>query len=198
MGKYSKKSDNFVEDKYTRGLNSERYEAEKELIRRGFNRDDNGSYKFEKDYEGHSEKYEPTNLGPLFLIIVGTLLLITALFCTHFILGYSINFTLHIWIGFGVSLVLAILSKGRSKFFNFIFFLGCFSILTRFFVTIIEYTEGTTYIEFLSSNTTDLIDLIKYGFFYAIYIFFAPYFLMKYGTFYIRTLTKSKHKRIHQ
>lgn len=160
------------------------WEAGDELENRGYVQTRKGEW---------VEIYEPFVTSRTLLFFAGVIALLAGLFCTHFILGYSTNYTIQIWVGFVVSLVLMILTRGRSKFFNFIFYLGCFALLTRLFVNIIEYSEGQSYMSFLfEDETTDLIVLIKYGLFYAIYIFFAPYLLMKYGTSYVRLLRKAK------
>lgn len=196
MPDYSRKTETELEDIYLEGSNLSRAEAEEELMRRGIEQDDDGYFEFESEYQEPKDKsinYDEVKFGPIVLGILGIAVLLVGLFCTHFILGYSTNYTTEIWVGFGISLVLMILTRGRSKFFNFIFYLGCFAFLTRLFVNIIEYSEDQSYMSFLFvDETTDMIDLIKYGFLYAVYIFFAPYLLMKYGTSYVRMLRKPK------
>ena len=129
----------------------------------------------------------------MFLIVVGIIVLLGSLIGTHFILGYSVNFTVPIWIGFGISFLLMILAKGNSKFFNFIFFLGCVAASTRFFATIIGLIENTDYVTYIYADSTGIGDMIKYGFFYAIYIFFVPYILMKLITGIVRMISKPKY-----
>lgn len=115
----------------------------------------------------------------MFFAVIGIVVLIACLLGSHFAIGYSVNFTRYIWIGFSIALVLMVLGRGRTKFLNFIFFLGCLAASTRFFATIVGLFEDTDYVHYFYAESTSLGDLLKYGFFYAVYISIVPYLLMK-------------------
>ncbi|WP_160719662.1 hypothetical protein [Bacillus sp. USDA818B3_A] len=195
MPDYHFRSDSDLKDDYYRGDPSQRDEAIKELSRR-YGRDDDGYFEFENGYEdpddikakNESDSSSIFGLAPLFLIIIGIVVLIACLLGAHFVLGYSVNFSRYIWIGFSISLMLMVLGRGNSKFLNFIFFLGCLAATTRFFATIVGMIENSDYVSYLYADSTSLWDMIKYGFFYAIYILIVPYLVLKICTALARVL----------
>ncbi|MBM7620002.1 hypothetical protein JOC95_001854 [Bacillus tianshenii] len=178
MSKYSNKNSSELESLYQSG-HSDNYKIEQELFRRGYDQDNDGYFSFEEEYGQGNGKEEESGLGALFLLIFGAVLVVASLIGSHFILGYSTNYTPHIWIAFGLSFLFMVLSRGRSKFLNFVFYLGCFALATRLFVTIIEMLENEVYVSYITHDSTTLTDMIKYGFYYGIYIAFVPYLTMK-------------------
>ncbi|MGD6991092.1 hypothetical protein [Sutcliffiella horikoshii] len=184
MANYSKKSVEELEVIYE---NSNSYGVEQELLNRGYEQDDNGYFEFEEEYGKEEEDF---GLGALFLLIVGALLVMASLIGTHYILGYSTNYTSHILICFALTSLFMVLSSGKSKFFNFLFYLGCFALATRLFVPIIEMLENDTYVNFITRDATTLSVLIKYGFYYGVYITLVPYISMKIITALTRSIRK--------
>ncbi len=190
MADYSRKTDEELQRIYDGGNGGDELSAEFE--ERGYELDPYfGLWSKKKEVKEEEE----SGFGSLFLVILGVIVLIASLIGANIIIGYAVNFTKYIWIGFAITLLLMILGKGRSKFLNFIFFLGCLAASTRMFATIIGMVENTDYVTYFFAESTGILDMIKWGFFYAVYIFIVPYIVMKLITAIVRGVSKTNSNK---
>lgn len=187
MADYSRKTDEELQRIYERSNGGD--DISFALEDRGYELDPYSGVWSEKKED---RKEEESGFGSLFLAIIGGIVLIASLIAANIVIGYAVNFTKYIWIGFSITFLLMILGKGRSKFLNFIFFLGCLAVSTRMFATIIGMVENTDYVTYIFAESTGILDMIKWGFFYAVYIFIVPYIVMKLITAIVRGVSKTK------
>ncbi|MCM3568992.1 hypothetical protein [Neobacillus mesonae] len=165
MGKYSKYADDELME-----MAEYDYGAEEELYSRGYAQD-SGRWITETEMS--------FALGKIILEIA---LVIALLLGTHFLVAYSIDFQLYVFIGFPITFLLMILGKGTSKFFNILFWIGCWALATRCFPLVFELIEDADYVEYFNAGP-GLWEWIKYGFIYAAYAAIIPYLVMKIITF---------------
>ncbi|QJX80373.1 hypothetical protein [Priestia megaterium] len=130
----------------------------------------------------------------IIIAVVGIAFIIFLIFAQGALVGYSINYTPLIIIGFVLTGAIMYVSGGSNKFLNFLFYLGCFALATRFFATIVGYYEGVPYLNYIYAETTHLGGLIKYSIFYFIYIVLVPYGLMKLVTMMVREFKTPKQQ----
>lgn len=132
--------------------------------------------------------------GGILLIAMAIGLLFVSILAQGALVGYSVNYTPFVIIGFILTAVFMYMGNGKSAFLNGLFYVGCFAIATRFFAVIVEYYEGVPYVNYIMADTTHLGDLIKYTFFYFVYICLVPYGLMKLVTMMVREFKTPKQQ----
>ncbi|QJX80746.1 hypothetical protein [Priestia megaterium] len=199
MGKYSHKSDNDLEIMRLKGGDSinDSLDIEIELENRGYEQDENGYFAFEPEHKPniHNADFaddEGSSDWFLFKLILGAAFVIFCLFGTSVIVGYAINYSIYIYIGFIITFVFMYLAKASIPTLNFLFYLGCFSLMTRFYADLVGYWEGTDYLTFIYRDSTHFIDSLKYAVIYIFYIAIVPYLLFKS----IKMITlATKHKK---
>ncbi|GAB6462114.1 hypothetical protein bcgnr5390_11220 [Bacillus luti] len=187
MGNYTNKTDEELERIYEHGSDSERRRADKELENRGLIEDEYGNRK--------QDVPDVPNIGGSLLFILGLAALVAGLLGSLIIVTGAVVYEAYIYIGFILTFVLMYLAKGRFPFVNFLFYLGCLALATRLFANVIEMMENVDFATFLNRRGDGLGGIIKYGFLYAIYIFFIPLFSMKLITAIVRKMhSKSENK----
>ncbi|WP_456363959.1 hypothetical protein [Priestia aryabhattai] len=186
MGKYSNKSDYELEILREQGGDSvnDSLEIEIELENRGYEQDENGYFEFEPEHKSkinnvNGEENEVSGNGSLFKFVLWAAFVVFCLFGTPVIVGYSINYSVVIYIGFILTFVFMYLTKATLSTLNFLFYLGCFALMTRFYADLVGYWERTEYLTFVHRDSTNNIDLIKYAVIYIIYIAIVPSLLYK-------------------
>ncbi|MDU9693621.1 hypothetical protein O0Q50_20820 [Priestia aryabhattai] len=186
MGKYSHKSDYELEIMREQGGDSlnDSLEIEIELENRGYEQDENGYFEFEPEHKSNihndgSVGNEESGDGFLFKFILCAAFVIFCLFGTPIIVGYAINFSFFIYIGFILTFAFMYLGKAVLPTVNFLFYLGCFALMTRFYADLVGYWEQTNYLTFVHSDSTHFVDLLKYAVIYIFYIAIVPYLLFK-------------------
>lgn len=194
MTDYSKKSNYELEELYKSGEYSDSLESE--LIRRGYEQDKNGYWEFEEKYNP-SEAYGDFEFGLDVFKVVLIIALVVALLwggitIAHIFIGYADRYATLIYSGFGLSFLLMYYFKGKSKFANFIFYLGNFALATRMFTFIICNIENkkdfATYF-----FDADLGTLTKYTIIYIIYILIVPKISTSIITGITRKIIESKY-----
>lgn len=165
MGKYSSYGDEELME-----MAEFDYEAEEELSSRGLHKVD-GEWVSDADLSFGIAK-----------LIFGIALVIALLLGTHFLVAYSIDYQLYIYIGFPITFLLMFLGRGTSKSLNIIFWIGCWALATRCFPLVFQMIEGADYIEYFYHGP-GLWEWIKYGLIYVAYAALIPYLLMKIVTF---------------
>jgi len=186
MGKYSHKSDYELEIMREQGGNSvnDSLEIEIELENRGYEQDENGYFEFEPEHKSkinnvNDVESEVSGDGFLFKLILGAAFVIFCLFGTPVIVGYAINYSVIIYIGFILTFVLMYLAKATIPTLNSLFYLGCFALMTRFYADLVGYWEHTDYLTFIYRDSTNNVVLIKYAVIYIVYIAIVPTLLFK-------------------
>lgn len=186
MGKYSNKSDYELEILREQGGDSvnDSLEIEIELENRGYEQDENGYFEFEPEHKSkinnvNGEENEVSGNGSLFKFVLWAAFVVFCLFGTPVIVGYAINYSVVIYIGFILTFVFMYLTKATLSTLNFLFYLGCFALMTRFYADLVGYWERTEYLTFVHRDSTNNIDLIKYAVIYIIYIAIVPSLLYK-------------------
>jgi hypothetical protein len=186
MGKYSHKSDYDLEVMRLKGGDSinDSLDIEIELENRGYEQDENGYFAFEPEHKPniHNADFEDDEGSGdwfLFKLILGAAFVIFCLFGTPVIVGYAINYSIYIYIGFIITFIFMYLAKATIPTLNFLFYLGCFSLMTRFYADLVGYWEGTDYLTFIYRDSTHFIDSLKYAVIYIFYIAIVPYLLFK-------------------
>jgi len=199
MGKYSHKSDNDLEIMRLKGGDSinDSLDIEIELENRGYEQDENGYFEFEPEHKPniHNADFarnETSSDWFLFKLILGAAFVIFCLFGAPIIVGYAINYSVYIYIGFIVTFAFMYLAKATIPTLNSLFYLGCFALMTRFYADLVGYWEGTDYLTFIHRDSTHFIDSLKYAVIYIFYIAIVPYLLFK--SIKIITLA-TKHKK---
>lgn len=146
------------------------HKAEEELISRGFHEDG--------DRWAHDSE---VSFG-LAKVIFQIVLILAFLLGTHFLVAFSMDYQLFIYIGFPITFILMFLGGGKSKFLNIIFWIGCWALATRCFPLVFQMIEGADYIDFFY-NAPGFWVWIKYGLIYSAYAAIVPYLVMKIVTF---------------
>lgn len=204
MGKYSHKSDNDLELMRLKGGDSinDSLDIEIELENRGYEQDGNGYFAFEPEHKPniHNADFERDETSSdrfLFKFILCATFVIFCLFGTPVIVGYAINFSFYIYIGFILTFSFMYLGKAALPTVNFLFYLGCFALMTRFYADLVGYWEHTSYLTFVHSNSTHFVELLKYAVIYIFYIAIVPYLLFKViKTITLATLVKKEKSNL--
>lgn len=199
MGDYSNKSDEELERLYYEGNTRASRDAENKLYDRGYTLDsDSDTWDLASNQnDTHSVGIPiPTGQGTFLLflaILIGGLI---AFFIGGFlVIAYAVEYATYIYIGFVLSFVLLCVTKGNSRFINFLFYLGCLALATRLFTNVIELFENVDYVTFIMRDTDGLGVIIKYGIIYIIYAAIIPLLFMKIITTIVRKIhLKSKNK----
>ncbi|APH04166.1 hypothetical protein [Bacillus weihaiensis] len=146
------------------------YEAEIELEERGYVKS-----------KGHWVNDDSSTVFAIGIIKIALViaLLIFVFIGAHFIIGMSVVYQVYIYIGFVVTTVLMYLTRAKSKFFNFLFYLGCLAIATRQFANFIGHFIGEDYMTYVFIQDADTDVLFKSGFYYIVYTLIVPYLMMK-------------------
>lgn len=201
MGKYSHKSDYELEIMYEQGGDSisDSLEIEIELENRGYEKDKNGYFEFEPEHKSNINnadfaENEASGDWFMFKFILGTAFVIFCLFGTPVIVGYAINFSLYIYIGFILTFTFMYLAKAALPTLNALFYLGCFALMTRFYADLVGYLEHTDYLTYIYSDSTHFLDSFKYAVIYIFYIAIVPYLLFK-SIAMITLATKNKKEK---
>ncbi|WP_456364758.1 hypothetical protein C1N73_28540 (plasmid) [Priestia aryabhattai] len=139
------------------------------------------------------EMHDANAKGVMFIAMAIGLLFFSIL-AQGALVGYSVNYTPFVIIGFILTGVFMYMANGSNAFLNGLFYVGCFAIATRFFAVIVEYYEGVPYVNYIMADTTHLGDLIKYTLFYFVYICLVPYGLMKLVTMMVREFKTPKQQ----
>lgn len=188
MGNYSNKSDEELEQIYEHGSDRERYRADEELVNRGLIENEHGN-RVRNDVD-------VPNIGGTLLFILGLAAIAAGLLGALIIVAGAVVYEVYIYIGFILTFALMYLAKGRVPFVNFLFYVGCLALATRLFANVIEMMENVDFATFTNRRTDGLGVIIKYGFFYAIYIFIIPLLSMKLITSIVRKIhSKSENKK---
>ncbi|MGF9891141.1 hypothetical protein ABEX78_21005 [Priestia megaterium] len=148
----------------------------------------------EDDFKKDDGELDSFFANVIIFAVIGIVLIIFLIFAQGALVGYSINYTPLVIIGFILTGAIMYVSGGSNKFLNFLFYLGCFALATRFFATIVGYYEGVPYLNYIYADTTHLGGLIKYSIFYFIYIILVPYGLMKLVTMMVREFKTPKQQ----
>ena len=136
MGKYS----GYVDEELMEMADYD-YEAEEELSSRGLHKV-SGEWVSDADLSFGIAK-----------LIFGIALIIALLLGTHFLVAYSMDYQLYIYIGFPITFLLMFLGRGTSKFLNILFWIGCWALATRCFPLVFQMFEGADYIEYFYHGT---------------------------------------------
>ncbi|WP_462410420.1 hypothetical protein [Neobacillus sp. Marseille-QA0830] len=174
MANYFNKTDDELERLDSNGD----HEAGHELENRGYVQDRYGIWVDEED----NDDDEDSGFG-LVLFIIGAILVVAALLCTQFLVAYSVDYQIYVYIGFFLAFLFMILGRGTSKFCNVLFLIGCWAMATRLYPYVVEAIEGVEYGVYFGEQTRSLWDWIKYGLIYVAYASLVPYLLMKIITF---------------
>ena len=156
-------------------------DAEEELESRGWHKDGN---------RWITEAEASFGLAKIILEIA---LVIALLLGTHFLVAYSIDYQLYVYIGFSITFLFMFLGRGTSTFCNILFWIGCWALATRCFPLVFEWIEGADYVEYFYSGP-GLWEWIKYGFIYAAYSAIVPYIVMKIVTFIVSAYREKNEK----
>ncbi|MGF9891197.1 hypothetical protein ABEX78_21290 [Priestia megaterium] len=180
MGKdYKKMSDYEVEREYD--INPSNIYAEREYIRRGL----------DEENEENSDYYSGADVGGAFGFGVILILLAAIIIISVYISLYAVGVVQRHWF-FVLVLFLAtsyfmFRKQGYSKFFNLLFFIGSYALFTLAFPFLFSglALRGLTFDEYMAEPTIDFIELMKFSFFYALFMV-ASYFFSKIVTSRIR------------
>ncbi|WP_394555351.1 hypothetical protein C1N61_27510 (plasmid) [Priestia aryabhattai] len=186
MGKYSHKSDNDLEIMRLKGGDSinDSLDIEIELENRGYEQDENGYFAFEPEHKPniHNADFERNETSSdrfPFKFILCAAFIIFCLFGTPVIVGYAINYSIYIYIGFILTFIFMYVTKAALPTLNVLFYLGCFALMTRFYADLVGYWEHTDYLTYIYSDSTHFLDSFKYAVIYIVYIAIVPYLLFK-------------------
>nr|WP_255259420.1 hypothetical protein [Bacillus wiedmannii] len=199
IGDHSNKSDEELERLYYEGNARASRDAENKLYDRGYTLDpDSDTWDVALNQNNtHSVGIPiPTGQGAFILVLAILIAGLIAFFIGGFlVIAYAVEYATYIYIGFVISFVLMYVTKGNSRFINFLFYLGCLALATRLFTNVIELFENVDYVTFIMRDTDGLGVIIKYGIIYIIYAAIIPLLLMKRITAIIRkTKLKSNNK----
>ncbi|GAB6563964.1 hypothetical protein ACQVSN_14165 [Bacillus mobilis] len=192
MGDHSNKSDEELERLYYEGNTCASRDAENKLYDRGYTLDpDSDTWDVGSNQnDTHSVGIPiPTGQWTFFLVLAILIAGLIAFFIGGFlVIAYAVEYATYIYIGFVISFVLMCVTKGSSRFMNFLFYLGCLALATRLFTNVIELFENVDYVTFIMRDTDGLGVIIKYGIIYIIYAAVIPLLLMKVITAIVRKI----------
>ncbi|MED3033444.1 hypothetical protein P4313_00100 [Bacillus tropicus] len=192
MGDHSNKSDEELERLYYEGNTRVSRDAENKLYDRGYTLDpDSDTWDVGlKQNDNHSVGIPiPTGQWTFFLVLAILIAGLIAFFIGGFlVIAYAVEYATYIYIGFVTSFILMYVTKGSSRFMNFLFYLGCLALATRLFTNVIELFENVDYVTFIMRDTDGLGVIIKYGIIYIIYAAIIPLLLMKVITAIVRKI----------
>lgn len=192
MGDHSNKSDEELERLYYEGNTRVSRDAENKLYDRGYTLDpDSDTWDVGlKQNDTHSVGIPiPTGQWTFFLVLAILIAGLIAFFIGGFlVIAYAVEYATYIYIGFVTSFILMYVTKGSSRFMNFLFYLGCLALATRLFTNVIELFENVDYVTFIMRDTDGLGVIIKYGIIYIIYAAIIPLLLMKVITAIVRKI----------
>ncbi len=192
MGDHSNKSDEELERLYYEGNTRVSRDAENKLYDRGYTLDPDSD-----TWDVGSNQNDTHSVGVPILTGQGTFLLFLAILIGGLIaffiggflvIAYAVEYATYIYIGFVISFILMYVTKGNSRFMNFLFYLGCLALATRLFTNVIELFENVDYVTFIMRDTDGLGVIIKYGIIYIIYAAIIPLLLMKVITAIVRKI----------
>ncbi|WP_368908194.1 hypothetical protein, partial [Bacillus wiedmannii] len=190
MGDHSNKSDEELERLYYEGNARASRDAENKLYDRGYTLGpDSDTWDVALNQnDTHSVGIPiPTGQGVFILVLAILIAGLIAFFIGGFlVIAYAVEYATYIYIGFVISFVLMCVTKGNSRFINFLFYLGCLALVTRLFTNVIELFENVDYVTFIMRDTDGLGVIIKYGIIYSIYAAIIPLLLMKIITAIVR------------
>ncbi|MFE6584147.1 hypothetical protein ACFVM9_05315, partial [Bacillus mobilis] len=170
MGDHSNKSDEELERLYYEGNTRVSRDAENKLYDRGYTLDpDSDTWDVGlKQNDTHSVGIPiPTGQWTFFLVLAILIAGLIAFFIGGFlVIAYAVEYATYIYIGFVTSFILMYVTKGSSRFMNFLFYLGCLALATRLFTNVIELFENVDYVTFIMRDTDGLGVIIKYGIIY--------------------------------
>ncbi|GAB6460606.1 hypothetical protein bcgnr5390_10390 [Bacillus luti] len=176
-------TDEELERVYNHGSIHERGEAEYELRDRGYTLDSETNkwdLPWNREYDNSIGIPISGGGGFVLLGIVVLIAAVLAIFIGGFIvIAYAVEYDIYIYISFVITFALMYLTRGNSKFINFLFYLSCLALATRFFTIVIELFEGVDYVTFITRDSDGLGVIIKYGFLYAIYASIVPLLAVK-------------------
>ncbi|GAB6427925.1 hypothetical protein bcgnr5372_38380 [Bacillus luti] len=176
-------TDEELERVYKHGSIHERDEAEYELRDRGYTLDaETNTWDLPWNQEDNHSIGIPLfgGQGAFFLGLAILIAGLIAIFIGGFIvIAYAVEYAVYIYISFAITFALMYLTRGNSKFINFLFYLSCLALATRFFTIVIEVFEGVDYVTFITRDSDGLGVIIKYGFLYAIYASIVPLLAVK-------------------
>ncbi|WP_141545982.1 hypothetical protein [Bacillus wiedmannii] len=192
MGDYSNKSDEELERLYYEGNTRASRDAENKLYDRGYTLDpDSDTWDVASNQNDTHSVGIPISTGQwtCFLVLAILIAGLIAFFIGGFlVIAYAVEYATYIYIGFVLSFVLMCVTKGNSRFINFLFYLGCLALATRLFTNVIELFENVDYVTFIMRDTDGLGVIIKYGIIYIIYAAIIPLLLMKVITAIVRKI----------
>ncbi|MGA5680251.1 hypothetical protein [Bacillus cereus] len=192
MGDDSNKSDEELERLYYEGNTRASRDAENKLYDRGYTLDsDSDTWDVASNQNDAHSVGIPISTGQwtFFLVLAILIAGLIAFFIGGFlVIAYAVEYATYIYMGFVLSFVLMCVTKGNSRFINFLFYLGCLALATRLFTNVIELFENVDYVTFIMRDTDGLGVIIKYGIIYIIYAAIIPLLLMKVITAIVRKI----------
>ncbi len=156
------------------------YRAEEEYKRRGLDQ-----------YDDEDSDYSGADVGGALGFGVILILLAAIIIISVYISLYAVGLVQRHWF-FVLVLFLATFyfmfkKQGYSRFFNLLFFIGCYSLFTLIFPVLFSdlALRGLTFNQYMANPTIDFIELMKFSFFYALFMV-ASYFFSKIVTSRVR------------
>ena len=177
MGKdYKKMLDSEVE--WLHKTDSTDFRAEQEYRDRGLD-----ELEEEEHYDYYSGGGEAGLIGFVLLLILLAVGTVVGVYISLYTVGVARSNAFFVIVIFLASYYFMFRKQGYSRFFNFLFFIGCGGLFTLLFPILFSgiALRGLTFEQYMAEPTIDFIEMIKFSFFYALFMV-ASYFFAKFVT----------------
>lgn len=182
MGKnYKKMLDWEVEREHK--IDTSNLRAEEEYKRRGLDLYDDD----EDDDNYYSGGDGAGAAGFVVILVLLAIIILVSVYISLYAVGVAQRHWFFILVSFLGTSYFMFRKQGYSKFFNLLFFIGSFALFTLAFPFLFSglALRGLTFDEYMAESTIDFIELMKFSFFYALFMV-ASYFFSKIVTSRIR------------